>query len=1222
MDRLRWMRLDAPAPWLLAVALALALVSAPAAAAGEAASHRPNRRVCPGPVVGAASCHSRVITDRNAEPLASSSPSGYGPADFHTAYALPVNAPTAQTIAIVDAYDSPTIESDLAVYSSTYGIPACTTANGCFRKVNQNGVEGSYPKKDGGWALEIALDVEAAHGICQNCKILLVEANSNLFSDLKAAVNTAAALGATQISNSYGGPEFAGEASDTAYDHPGIAITASAGDDGYAAEYPAASPYVVAVGGTTLNLGPSGSYGSETVWSGSGSGCSAYITARSWQTADSNWALTGCGTKRGVSDIAADANPNTGASVYDTTKVEGQSGWFTVGGTSLSAPLIAGVYALAGGSSSDYPAADPYAHQSDSPASLHDITSGSNGSCGSSTMCKGAVGYDGPTGVGTPKGIAAFGAGGGGVDTTPPQTTIDSGPSGPTNDATPSFGFSSSEFGSTFECRVDAAAFAGCASPFTSNALSDGAHVFEVRAKDAATNVDPTPAQRSFTVDTSGPQTTIDSGPSGLTNDSTPSFGFSSEQGASFQCRVDSASFAGCTSPYTSAALSDGAHSFEVRASDGVGNVDATPASRSFTVDTTPPQTTIDSGPEGITNDSTPTFGFSSEAGAGFECRVDAAAFAGCASPFTSNPLSDGAHTYQVRARDAATNVDPTPAQRSFTVDTTPPQTTIDSGPSGTTNDPTPSFAFSANETASFQCRVDSASFTSCSSPYESPSLGDGAHSFEVRSTDGAGNVDQSPAQRSFTVDTTPPQTTIDSGPEGITNDATPSFGSSSEAGASFECRVDSASFSGCTSPFTSGQLSDGAHTFEVRAKDAAANVDPTPAQRSFSVDTTPPQTTIDSGPEGIINDATPSFAFSANETASFECRVDSATFTTCTSPYAAASLSDGDHSFEVRAIDSAAIVDPTPAQRSFTVNTTAPQTTIDSGPEGITNDATPSFGFSSEAGASFECRVDSAAFAGCTSPQTTAALSDGGHTFQVRAKDAGNNVDPTPASRSFTVDTTPPDTALDSGPAGTTNDSTPSFTFSADEAGSTFQCGVDSAAFTPCSSPYTAAPLSDGAHSFEVRATDGAGNVDASPASRSFDVDTTAEPGVTLPETTLPETPPAETVPVLEPEVFPSPRIAPAPVTFSFDGIKHGEQGRTTKITVSIPGPGTLVLFGRKVRKVTRTTATGGSVSVPVEPKPRFRNGALGSGRTRVYVTYTPLGGAPVTRALSLRLS
>jgi hypothetical protein len=1049
MDRLRWTRLDAPAPWLLALALVLALAPSPADAAGQAPSHRPNRRVCHGPVLGAAGCHSRVITDRNAEPLASSSPSGYGPADFHSAYALPENAPTPQTIAIVDAYDDPTIASDLAVYSSTYGIPACTTANGCFRKVNQKGVEGSYPKKDAGWALEIALDVETAHAICHNCEVLLVEADSNLFTDLKAAVNTAAALGATQISNSYGGPEFASEASDTAYDHPGVAITASAGDDGYAAEYPATSPYVVAVGGTTLNLGPSSSYGSETVWSGSGSGCSAYINARSWQTSDSNWALTGCGTKRGASDVAADANPDTGASVYDTTKVEGQSGWFTVGGTSLSAPLIAGVYALAGGSSSAYPSADPYAHRSDSPAGLHDVTSGSNGSCASSIMCNGAAGYDGPTGVGTPRGIAAFGDGG--VDTTPPQTTIDSGPQGPTNDSTPTFGFSSSESGSSFECRVDSAGFATCSSPQTTDPLSDGAHTFDVRAKDAAANVDLTPAQRSFTVDT------------------------------------------------------------------------------------VPPQTAIDSGPEGITNDSTPTFGFSSEAGAGFECRMDAAPFAGCASPQTTGTLSDGGHTYQVRAKDAAANVDPTPAQRSFTVDTTPPQTTIESGPSSPTNDSTPSFGFSSEQGASFQCRVDSATFTSCSSPYEAPSLPDGTHMFEVRATDSAANTDPTPAQRSFTIDTSPPQTTIDSGPEGPTNDSTPTFGFSSEAGASFECRVDATPFAGCASPFITGPLSDGAHTFEVRAKDAATNVDATPASRSFTVDTTQLQTTIDSGPSGTTNDSTPSFGFS-----------------------------------------------------------------------------------SSEPGSDFECRVDSAAFATCTSPQTTDPLSDGAHSFEVRAKDAAANVDPTPAQRSFTVDTTPPETTIDSGPEGPTNDSTPTFGFSSD-AGSSFECRVDAAGFASCTSPYATAQLSDGTHSFEVRATDGAGNVDPTPASRSFDVDTTtAEPVVILPEA-----PPAETAPVLEAEVFPSPQVAPAPVvTFSFDGIKHGEQGRTTKLSVSLPGPGTLVLFGKKVRKVTRTMASGGPVSIPIEPKPRFLNGDRGPGRTKVNVTYTPLGGAAVTRALWLRLS
>ena len=410
--RLRSIGLLAFLPSLAVGALALALLTVPtlASAAGPPA-RRPSRPVCPGPAAGGvADCHARVVTDRGGAPLATSGPTGYGPAQFHGAYELPTEAASAQTIAIVDAYDDPTIEEDLAVYSETYGLPACTTANGCFRKVNQNGQEGSYPNADSGWALEISLDVEVAHAICQNCRILLVEASSNSFANLGAAVNTAASLGADEISNSYGGGEFGAEASDPSYDHPGIVITASAGDSGYGAEYPAASPYVVAVGGTTLTLGPSDSYGEETVWSGSGSGCSAYEPAQAWQTADPNWAATGCGAKREVADVAADAAPETGAALYDTTRYKGQEGWFKVGGTSLSAPLIAAVYALAGGASSEYPAADPYAHQADSPAGLHDVTSGSNGTCGGTIMCEAAAGYDGPTGVGTPRGLVAFGA--------------------------------------------------------------------------------------------------------------------------------------------------------------------------------------------------------------------------------------------------------------------------------------------------------------------------------------------------------------------------------------------------------------------------------------------------------------------------------------------------------------------------------------------------------------------------------------------------------------------------------------------------------------------------------------------------------------------------------------------------------------------------------------------------------------------------------------------
>jgi subtilase family serine protease len=347
------------------------------------------------------------VTDAQGNPLATGGPTGYGPAQFHGAYNLPTSPPSAQTIAIVDAYDDPTAKSDLDVYNSTYGLPAfptCATAGqtACFQKVNQTGQASPLPRKDAGWALEIALDVDVAHAICQTCKILLVEANSNSFADLAASVNTAAALGATEISNSYGGGDNSPIAG---YDHPGVVITASSGDSGYGVESPASFSTVVAVGGTTLRLGSGNTYSSESVWSGSGSGCSSLNVARSWQTSlGASWTATGCGSKRGIADVAADADPNTGASVYDTTRYQGRTGWYQVGGTSLSSPLIAAVYALAGGSGGvAYPASIPYAHTS----SLHDVTTGSNGSC-STTMCRGATGYDGPTGVGTPNGTGGF----------------------------------------------------------------------------------------------------------------------------------------------------------------------------------------------------------------------------------------------------------------------------------------------------------------------------------------------------------------------------------------------------------------------------------------------------------------------------------------------------------------------------------------------------------------------------------------------------------------------------------------------------------------------------------------------------------------------------------------------------------------------------------------------------------------------------------------------
>ena len=385
-----------------AAAVGVMLLAAPALAAHDnGPPWRDNgrgpwiTRVCALPIPAVAGCSADVVTDSSGRPLASSSPppGAYGPTQFHSAYNLPTTAPNAQTIGIVDAYDDPNIASDLATFDSYYGLPAPPS----FRKVNQTGGT-SYPAANSGWSLEIALDVEVAHAMCQSCNILLVEASSNSFADLGTAENEAVSLGATVVSNSWGGSEFSSETSyDTSYfHHPGIPITVSAGDSGYGVEYPAASQYVTAVGGTTLTLN-GGSWAGETVWSGTGSGCSSYETKPSWQTD------TGC-SRRTVVDVSADADPNTGAAVYDSVAYSGQTGWFQVGGTSLASPLIAAVYALAGNPSGVVYGSAPYAA---SASQLHDVTSGSNGSCGS-YLCTGASGYDGPTGVGTPNGDGAF----------------------------------------------------------------------------------------------------------------------------------------------------------------------------------------------------------------------------------------------------------------------------------------------------------------------------------------------------------------------------------------------------------------------------------------------------------------------------------------------------------------------------------------------------------------------------------------------------------------------------------------------------------------------------------------------------------------------------------------------------------------------------------------------------------------------------------------------
>jgi len=335
-----------------------------------------------------------VVVDASGKPQVTASPSGYGPADIQSAYGLAGLSSGGRTVAIVDAYDDPTAEADLATYRSQYNLPACTTANGCFRKVNQTGGT-SYPRTDAGWATEISLDLDMVSAACPDCKILLVEANSASFANLGTAVNYAATQGVSAISNSYGGSDSAGT---SAYDHPGIAITASTGDNGYGIESPASFDSVVAVGGTSLSKASGTARGwSEKAWSGAGSGCSTLNAKPSWQTS-----ATQCSGKANA-DVSAVADPNTGVAVYDSTSYQGRKGWQVYGGTSASSPIIGSVYALSG-NTSGYPASYTWGHTS----GLNDVTSGSNGSCTTSVWCTSGTGWDGPTGLGTPNGTSAF----------------------------------------------------------------------------------------------------------------------------------------------------------------------------------------------------------------------------------------------------------------------------------------------------------------------------------------------------------------------------------------------------------------------------------------------------------------------------------------------------------------------------------------------------------------------------------------------------------------------------------------------------------------------------------------------------------------------------------------------------------------------------------------------------------------------------------------------
>ncbi|WP_237405140.1 S53 family peptidase [Actinacidiphila reveromycinica] len=393
--------------------------------------------VCSSPPPGQLACQAEVMTDGSAGARSFGAknsavlPGGYGPADLQSAYALAsavaAHAGRGRTVGIVDAYDAPTVEADLAVYRSTYGLPACTTAGGCFRKVDQRGDAGPLPAADASWAVETSLDVEAVSAACPDCDILLVEADGASADALADGVDTAVRLGADAVSNSYSTTESTVTDNNVtakgglpprraSYDHPGVPILAASGDSGFQldAPYPADLTSVIAVGGTSLSRSDTARGWTETVWGpaqgpgGAGAACSAHIDKPAWQHD------TAC-PGRTVADVSAVADPHTGLAVYDSTPDTADGlpgGWLHAGGTSAATPLVAAMYVMAGPAPGIDGASGLYAHRGE----LNDVVGGpgvsipgSGQECpATSGMCAALKGYDAPTGLGSPNGLAAL----------------------------------------------------------------------------------------------------------------------------------------------------------------------------------------------------------------------------------------------------------------------------------------------------------------------------------------------------------------------------------------------------------------------------------------------------------------------------------------------------------------------------------------------------------------------------------------------------------------------------------------------------------------------------------------------------------------------------------------------------------------------------------------------------------------------------------------------
>ncbi len=727
------------------------------------------------------------------------------------------------------------------------------------------------------------------------------------------------------------------------------------------------------------------------------------------------------------------------------------------------------------------------------------------------------------------------------VDLTNPSVSISSPIASSTTSPDTSIVFTTNDLNApiTTTCKLDSASPAPCSSPHPYSNLSEGNHTVVVTATDAAGNSGT--AVVTWHVDNTAPNAPQITQPAsnGSTNDTTPTVGGTAEpnstiklyDGANLLATI-TADGSGAWSWTPSTDLSEGTYDFHATATDIYDNESASSATRSLTVDTSPPgQPAITEPSAGPTNDPTPLVKGAAEPGSTVIVYVDGNPVSGAVTvdgsgnweKLISPALSDGPHTITAVATDAAGNPSAASDDLELAVDTAAPNVSITSpGAAAKINTDSPEVTFTAESGAATRCQIDSGPLTSCASPLSLSGLSEGAHTVTVEASDNAGNV--ATAVVSFTVDLTDPTAELTGGPaeNGESSDDTPTFTFTSNEQGTFECSIDGGAFAPCSSPFTLPSLGEGPHTFTVRAVDEAGNPSGD-VTRSWTVDTLAPGApSIDSPADGAtVADSTPTVsgdAGSAEADSTISVYINGVlSGTTTANPDGSWSytvptaLTDNTYALTATATDAAGNDSALSTAVDVRIDVNDPIAQITGKPGTVSNDSTPTFTFSSNEPGTFECRIDSGAFAPCASPLTTAALADGTHSFYVRALDASGNASPA-EQWAWTIDTTPPDvTATPNSPAPGIS---PTFSFSSTESGTTYRCRIDSSGvFTTCGSPYNAPSLAAGTHTLEIQFTDAAGNTGTKSVNFTVTAPATQPPPATpTPQPTVPTPPVAET--------------------------------------------------------------------------------------------------------------